>query len=187
LILILVPKSQRSLEADEEIFQSDLKVSASMQEFIAKKLSKIIDDQIEFVQVKPKKLKDKEVDRLKLLKDSQDFVKLENPEEKEFLKNRKKIPILKRSIEEDETSESQKQKLVAVDVDQIQSETKSWTSRKKGKVYEYKVKNSVGYLKEPTNEFTKMRNKNQWNETKISKAKYFGKGLEGVSQIDDTT
>lgn len=153
-----------------------------MQDFISKKLSKIIDNQVEFVEVKPKKLKEKEVDYLKLLKDSQDFVKLEDPGEKQFLKNRKKIKIVKRKVEEDEIPDSQKQKAAVINIDQIQEETKSWTSRKKGKLFEYKEKNSVGYLREPTNEFTKMRNKNNWIESKISTAKCYGKGLGSVSK-----
>lgn len=162
-----------------------------MQDFIAKKLSKIIDSKIEFVEVKKAKKRaepENEEDSLKLLKGYKKFIKLKDPEEDNFIKNRKKVPITKRKIEEEDmgSDASTNFKSIAVDSQDIQKELESWTERSKNKAIEYKTIKSVGYLREPTNEYTKLRNKNNWTESKISTTKSHVKGIREISELRDT-
>lgn len=63
----------------------------------------------------------------------------------------------------------EKCKTVAVDEVFVKNETSTWSKRSKSEMYKYKEKNSQLYLVEPDNEFTKMRKKNNWSESKIKK------------------
>lgn len=164
-------KSQRFLE-EENVFQSEMNVSATMQTFIGKKLSKLIEDQVEFVKVEEptKHQKTKTVDKVRLLSGSQEVVKfLDDPE---YVETRQKVDIKRRNFDnEPEVKESEKHKSSVTDLNTISEETKSWKKKPRHEPYEYKSKKGVCHFKEPQNEFTKERNKNVWSETKIKTSK----------------
>lgn len=166
-------KSQRVLIADDNIFQSEINVSASMQEFIGKKLSKLIDEQVEFVEMNgtKKKRKEEPVDNLRLLSGTNDVVKF--IEEPNIIDTREKVPIKRRKVEgEIEIKESRKIQSAAIETTEIEGEVKSWAKKSRHQPIEFKAIKGTGYLREPTNEFTKERNKNGWGESKIKNAKY---------------
>lgn len=161
-------KSQRNLEHEENVFQSEVNVSETMQNFVGKKLSKLIEDQIEFVEKEETFDDAEEVNALRLLRGSKQVVKLCD----DFIENRKKVPIKRRKIDnDDEPEESEKIKSSAIKREDITEETKSWANKSKHKAFEFKSKRGIGYLRDPTNEFTERRNKNAWNESKIKTAK----------------
>lgn len=165
-------KSQRFLEEDENIFHSEINVSAHMQGFIGKKLSALIEGQIEFVEVKDGKKKgtDEKVDRVRLLSDSTEVVKfIDAPL---YVETRTKVPIKRRNADkEPETDESVKVKKSAVDPEAVAEEVKTWNKKAKHDPIEYKTSKGIGYLKDSPNEFTQQRNKNMWSESKIKGAK----------------
>lgn len=168
-------KSQRFLDTDENIFQSELNISSTMQQFIGKKLSKLIDDQIEFEFVNTNKEEKvsseiQVVDNMRLLSGSEEVVKY--VDELNFLENRKKPIIKKRNADQlTDLSDSQKIQQAVVSVEAIAEEVKHWRKNPKREPYQYKSIKGIGYIREPTNEFTKTRNKNKWSEAKIKSAK----------------
>lgn len=165
-------KSQRVLETDENIFQSELNVSSTMQQFIGKKLSKLIDDQIEFVEMNGKpeprlEEEDLEVNNVRLLSGSKEVVR--HIEDLGFIENRRKVEIKRRKID----SEGEiNLKQAVVSPDDIKEEITTWAKKSKHIPYEYKTKKGVHHLKEPANEFTSARNKNKWSESKIKTGKF---------------
>lgn len=175
------PKSQRYLEDDQ---QEDYKITAS------DLLSEIIHKQLEYSKREPQRInfktpediEDREI--IRLFSDSKTAVALENLEEQEYLKSRKKVPILKRKVEDVEISECQKIRVAAFTTEDLTQEVSRWTERSiKIPVIEYKIIKSIGYLREPENEFTKLAKKNGWSDSKISKTKYFNPSLqEGVNK-----
>lgn len=170
-------KSQRNLEIEENIYKSEINISDSMKEFIGNKLSKLIDAEIEFVPVKSE-IKEEETpvpENIRLLSDCKEYVK--NEPAPEFCENRKKVPIKRRCMEDSHDIESIKIQKVAVTAEAIQNEIKSWSIKPKHQVTEYKSIKGIGYIREPSNEFTKLRNKNNWTESKIKSSKYFNRPM----------
>lgn len=176
-------KSQRVLDETENIFQSEINVSSTMQQFIGNKLSKIIDNQVEFVQVNGKSSSveddDEEVDNLRLFSGTKETVKyIDGPD---FVENRKKIPFKRRKVDKDlEPTDSEKVQRAATNKTAITNEVKAWTKKSKREPLEYKNVKGVAYLREPTNEFTKARNKNGWGESKIKTTKFHNPPLSEV-------
>lgn len=164
-------KSQRYLDLDGD--ETDLKVPKTMQDFVYKKMSKTIENSIEFVQLpdeKPKKRK--ETFKVKLLNDTDPIQHYES-NFSEFTPIKQVKPEIKmRVIEHDQVSETDKFRMAAVDGNEIilQKETKDWKQKKikPDKFYRYKEKNNLLYLIEAENEFTKLRKKNNWSESKIA-------------------
>lgn len=176
-------KSQRFLEEDENIFHSEINVSAHMQSFIGKKLSALIEGQVEFVEVKDKKAKssDKKVDRVRLLSDSTEIVKfIDAPL---YVETRTKVPIKRRNADkEPDLDESEKVEQSAVNPEAVAEEVKTWNKKAKHEPLEYKTSKGIGYLKDPPNEFTAQRNKNMWSESKIKTAKKHSKPLSDLTK-----
>lgn len=175
-------KSQRYLGIEEEkLLKSDLVVSDNMQKFIYNKLATILDNQVEFVdkndKKRRKKVDDEMFDSLRLLSDSEETVKFYNAPD--FIENRRKVPIKRRKVAEDQVEEVEEvhASSAAVDSNFIESEVKLWTSKVRHQPVEYKMIKGVAYIREDQNEFTKIRNKNSWSEKKIKTAKYFNKSL----------
>lgn len=164
-------KSQRNLEEADNIFQSEMNVSSTMQTFIGNKLSKLIGEQVEFVEVaEEQELIDSGVDNVRLLSGTKEVVKFIN--EPDFVENRQKVAIKRRNVDnEPEEKESTKILKSAIDPSAVHEETKLWKKKPKRQPYEYKNVKGIGYMRAPTNEFTKARNKNNWNESKIKNAK----------------
>lgn len=164
-------KSQRTLDVDENIFQSEINVSSTMQSFIGKKLSKLIENQIEFVEVNGSKQEDPAIDNVRLLRGTRDVVKFVN--EPEYVEDRRKVAIKRRNADgEAEQSQPDKLRLAATKYDLIQDEVKLWNKKPKQELYEYKNIKGISYIREPQNEFTKARKKNNWNESKIKSSKF---------------
>lgn len=167
-------KSQRFLDAEENIFQSEINVSSTMQQFIGNKLSKLIEDQTEFIETKQSGHIEAEtdgvVDNVRLLSDAKDIVKY--IDEPNFIENRQKPRIKRRNADQEKIADSEKIQVSALCVEDINEEVKNWDKKPKHKAYEYKNIKGVGYLREPTNDFTKARNKNNWSEAKIKNAKF---------------
>lgn len=165
-------KSNRYIEEEEIIFQSDINVSESMKKYVGQKFSELVAKQVEFVNVSQSNghSSSKNVTNgIKLLRGGPviDVNKDPNPDLPEMAD--KPMVIRKRMIEKDPTSEKDKILSAIIESDHVLdgSETKHWKSRRKERLFEYKTKNGVCYLREPENEFTKFRNKNNWNESKI--------------------
>lgn len=166
-------KSLRTLDTEENVFQSEINVSSTMQQFIGKKLSKLIEDQVEFVSVNGEQNPDEDeaVDNLRLLSGTEKVIKFIH--EPNFIENRKKVPIKRRNVdEESEPAESEKVLAVVVSSEDIQEEVKQWRKKSKRQPTEYKNIKGTAHIRESTNEFTKERNKNNWSEAKIKGAKF---------------
>lgn len=168
-------KSQRYVEHDE--IEADLNVSKSMQDFVYKKMSKKIGDSIEFVEICPKSTKKRKKDDVgncvRLLKDTAPIKHIDfMPESLTNPTVGKKLEVKRRIVEPDGYDDDEKLKMVSVDGEQIlkQTETKGWKSKKikPNKLFNYHEKNSVLYYIEPSNEFTALRKKNNWTESKIA-------------------
>ncbi|CRK97834.1 CLUMA_CG011210, isoform A [Clunio marinus] len=172
-------KSQRHLDIEENVFHSEINVSSSMQKFIGDKLSKLIENRIELIEVKMKKNQNNDseiIDNVRLLSGCTEPVKyLEEPDDINV--DRKKIPIKRRIIEEEELSDTKKIELAASNLKNLEEEVNQWDRKTKKKPFEYKNKNGIGYLKEELNEFTKIRNKNNWNESKIKSNKFHNSSM----------
>lgn len=178
------PKSQRYIDDDE--IEDNSKISKPLQDFFYKKMSKRIKNTIEFVEVNKKKKKKKKnkgnqianeeaVRGIRLLNDTYIDYYLDDERLQTDLigpANIKKPKIKRRIIEPDELGEDEKLKLSLIEGDEIlqQTETKVWKPKKirYEKVFIYREKKSILYLQEPQNEFTALRKKNNWNESKIA-------------------
>lgn len=163
-------KSQRTLDVDETVFQSEINVSSAMQKFVGNKLSKLIENQIEFVEVNESIQEDPAIDNVRLLSGSRDVIKFVN--EPDYVEDRQKVAIKRRNVDgESEQLESEKLRMTAINSDLIRDEVKLWNKKPKHQLYEYKNIKGIDYNREPQNEFTKARNKNNWNESKIKGSK----------------
>lgn len=170
----IVPASQRNIALEDH--DADLKVTESMQNFVYKKLSKLIDESVEFVDVGPPKTKRRKVATdatVKLLRDTQP-IDLDAVEVELDVLNQVRPVIARRTVEPDTVSEEERIKASAIDINQVTASTQHW-KEKKGKdrkLFKYKEKNAALYQIDTTNEFTKLRKKNNWCETKIAKFKH---------------
>lgn len=167
-------KSERYLECDDA--ETDLQVPKTMQDFVYKKMSKKIDESIEFVTVDKRtkrKQKEEKCDiGVRLLSDTELITEIDILETKIEIVKRAKPKIQRRIIEEDNETEKEKLRLTAIDGQSIlkQTEIKHWKPRKirPNKLFMYREKNAKLFLIEPENEFSKLRKKNNWSENKIS-------------------
>ncbi|KXJ79093.1 hypothetical protein RP20_CCG002439 [Aedes albopictus] len=176
------PKSNRYLVDEENVFQSDINVTESMKKFVGKKLSSIIEKNIDFVDIKGGKLhkhRNKSADSsgVKLLRDCDSYLKTVDAvvDVAPPPGNKHRKSIKKRMVEPDVSSEKEKLSQVVIEPGSIAALSKCWTNRPKTVVYEYKTVGSIKLLQEPSNEFTKAKRKNQWDESKIAK---YGKKLK---------
>jgi len=171
------PKSQRHLDSTENILQSDLNVSESMKQFIGKRMSKLIDESIEYVDIKSRIKEDPEENCVRLLKGINECITSEEISSDNI--QQRKAPIKRRIVDPDDLKESSKVKKASTDIDKISQEVNQWwNERNRHKVIRYrKAKDDKCHMIEESNEFLKSRSKNGWNESKIKSAKYFNQGL----------
>ncbi|XP_031621824.1 uncharacterized protein LOC116339883 [Contarinia nasturtii] len=168
-------KSQRYIENDE--ITADLNVPKSMQDFVYKKMSKKINDSVEFIETPTKEIKNEKTTNddfncLRLLNDTEPIKIIDLMPQHDIQPNGgKKFEIKRRIIEADEYTDEEKLKMASIGGDSIleQTETKGWKAKKvkPNKMYKYREKNSVLYAVEEENEFTALRKKNNWSESKI--------------------
>lgn len=168
-------KSERFLETDE------IEADVNVQDVLYQKMSTIIEDSFDFVDVKVKPKKRERtaeaVPCVKLFKDTESIVYLDvvEGEAADWIPPSKhaKVDVKKRIIEPDQYDEDEKIRLAVVDGKQIleRSDTNWWKRRRNmdKKHFQYKEVNSVLHLIEEENEFSAMRRKNNWDESKIGK------------------
>ncbi|KAH8400433.1 hypothetical protein KR215_012267, partial [Drosophila sulfurigaster] len=171
-----LPKSERYLDEHKSSGDADLQITEHMQTHIWKKLGAIIEKQIKFVAPKPAPLEENTTtnpSNVLLLSGADCFIQLETPEEK---LPTKKPKIKRRRLEEDApiTNAALAGVVVSGDVILRGEDMQHWQQRKpkKNKLFEYKSCDTEGrnlQAIEPTNEFTALRLKNQWDESKICK------------------
>ncbi|XP_063541218.1 uncharacterized protein LOC134750059 [Cydia strobilella] len=136
------PISERYLETASHY--NDVKVPEKMQKQIGVKISKIIDKNVEFVDMEANGVKKRKIKGgVKLFSDSVDYLSPEavvdtytethNAQSRKMMKQ-------KRQLEDEQMNENDKIAAVAVTGEYVLSkeETKSWKSRRKEKLFKYK-------------------------------------------------
>ncbi|KAH8387106.1 hypothetical protein KR093_004653, partial [Drosophila rubida] len=169
------PKSERYLD-EQSASGADLQITEHMQAHIWKKLGNIIEKQIEYFEPKAISSQEKSIicpNNVRLLFGANCFIEFETLEEK--LPTKKPKTKLRRLQEAPPTTHAELA-LIAVSGKSILEghDMQNWSQRKRKKhvVFEYKSCDGEGrqlQLIEPTNEFTSLRRKNQWDESKILK------------------
>lgn len=173
---ILLPvKTKSNRKLDEVVNNKDVHVTQSMQSFVAKKLASLIDDQVQFVDVPDQVIEpdDDDCDNgIRLFSSSTAPVKALSPDS---------VPIQppkrakKRKSRKEDASPDESTKLAESVVDPSyildQVELKSWHKRDDKrlakKVDSYNLRKGQLYTVEPSNEFTGMKKKNNWEYSKI--------------------
>lgn len=166
-----LPASNRYLNEEESVFQSDLNVTDSMKKFIGKKLSILVADSIAFVEIEPvnRKPRASESGGVRLLRGFEERLNIscEGGNVPVILGQGK--PIKRRIVDDDfAVSRNEMIEQAAYDVDALRKSTVGWTDRPKSKLYEYRQahKSKVCTLS-MTDEFSTVRRKNNWDDAKI--------------------
>ncbi|XP_070500963.1 uncharacterized protein [Chironomus tepperi] len=169
-------KSQRYLENTENVFQSELNVSENMKQFIGKKMSKLIEESIEYVDIKNQIKEDPEVNCVRLLRGTKECVNIDEAAYDNIQQH--KVPIKRRKVDEDDVKESTKVQQASTDIDKINQEISNWDEKNRHKLIRFKKgKDGKCHMIEEPNEFSKSRSRNGWTESKIKTAKYFNQGV----------
>lgn len=169
-------KSQRYIDVDERL-ENDMQVTQSMQNFMHKKLNQILEKRIEFVDVVVTPEVEADDDEfqstVQLFRDSAPIVLKTTEEESVPIKQKRRKKLKRRLASEDgQQIEEERLAAAAISVENLQHEVSSWTkSPNPKKHFEYVEHKStkILHLKEPDNEFTKQRKKNNWSENKIAR------------------
>ncbi|VVC97071.1 unnamed protein product [Leptidea sinapis] len=133
------PKSERYLE--ESSHYNDVKVPQALQNKIGTKVSGVIKEMIEFVNIEEKKFKKHKIKGgVRLFKDSPEFMTCDEVIDvytENHNREAKKLCQIKKG---DNINEEDKLKSVAVSGEYVLSkeETKCWKSRRKEKLFKYK-------------------------------------------------
>jgi len=170
-------KSERYVE-DQEAPASDLQITQEMQTHIWSRLSGIIREQIEWSLDKPNCAGKQKPppDKVRLMSNADCYLiadlVVEGPP------GPKKKPSIKRRTPKEDQSSPEAQGSVAVSGASILEgkDLHTWAQKKPrhDKVFQYRASDPKAtklQAIEPTNEFTKRRRQNNWNESKISKKK----------------
>ncbi|XP_045503402.1 uncharacterized protein LOC123700273 [Colias croceus] len=137
-------KSERYLE--EASHYNDVKVPLPLQKKIGDKISSIINKNIKFVDIEPKKHKRKIKGGVKLFKDSEGFLSCNEEEDTHTESHNKEAKKLKQNRMKEDIDEDQiKSVVVSGEYVLSKEETKCWKSRRKEKVFKYKS-NGKGVL-----------------------------------------
>ncbi|XP_013115090.1 uncharacterized protein LOC106092718 [Stomoxys calcitrans] len=170
-------KSQRYLLDDDDDNGQDFNLPETMQKHMAKKLSEILENTYEFGDFASESecTKTKSKSRVKLLKGDVNYVKSYEEFEYETKGPDKKPEIKRRCVDKTESSvlnDNHQLKKIAIDGNDILAgnEVKFWAVKKerKDRIFHYREgANGVAHAKETINEFTALRRKNNWNESKI--------------------
>lgn len=156
-----------------------MQVTESMQNFMHKKLNQILEKRIEFVEIaSPVDGDDPPEDvtsAVRLFRDSDPIVlDVPNTEPEPVVKQKRRKKLKRRLANEDGVrNETEMLAASVVSEKDIEREVSAWKVRpqKPQRHFEYVAHKSTKqlHLKEPENEFTKMRKKNNWNENKIAR------------------
>ncbi|EDX02652.1 uncharacterized protein LOC6525722 [Drosophila yakuba] len=170
-------KSERYVE-DQDAPASDLQISQEMQTHIWSRLSGIIQEQIEFSLDAPKCVAKRKPppDKVKLVSNADCYLiadlVVEGPA------GPKKKPTIRRRTPKEDHSPPEALDSVVVTGESILEgkDLLAWAQKKSrhDKLFQYRASdpNATKLVAiEPTNEFTKRRRQNNWNESRISKKK----------------
>lgn len=150
-----------------------------MQKFVSKKLTKLIESRVEFVDIIDVCRQDLEIkteetkDEIKLLNDV--ILQINwNRSEETVGDQRKKPQIRKRILSDADDSKTESMRLseAVFDPRYIQEEVSNWRIKPKRLLFEYREKNGKLFEVEE-NEFSEKRRKNNWDESKIARNKTF--------------
>lgn len=172
-------KSQRHIADDNEHID-DLLIPEEVQKFVSKKLAKIIENRVEFVDIR--RDKDTNVrtnniqEQIKLLDDVVLNIDWANNDTLQH-GNRIKPEIKKRKLPDVDNAKTELVRLkeAVIDLKDVSKEVGNWKPRPKGTVFEYHEKNGRLFEVEPKTEFSEKRKKNNWDESKISRNKSWSK------------
>uniref|UniRef100_A0A182RNP2 Protein CUSTOS n=1 Tax=Anopheles funestus TaxID=62324 RepID=A0A182RNP2_ANOFN len=172
-----VHQSNRYLSEEDSFFHSDLNVTSAVQKHVAEKLSKLINSVIEFDDSECNQSSTRvgrSIDEpgVRLLAGFAEVIDLNT--DVEVRVNLKPKPIVRKKIDrEQEVTDAEKIASSVCDPSTFPKEVQQWKGpRKRSIQYQYK-KDKIGTLieKSTPNEFTKARNANIWDESKIRKFK----------------
>ncbi|EDV46531.1 uncharacterized protein LOC6550166 [Drosophila erecta] len=170
-------KSERYVE-DQDAPASDLQISLEMQTHIWKRLSGIIQEQIEFSLDAPNCVGKQKPppDKVKLVSNADCYLIADLVEEGP--PGPKKKPTIRRRTPKEEQCATEALNSVVVTGKSILEgrDLLAWAQKRTrhDKVFQYRASNPNAtklVAIEPTNEFTKRRRQNNWNESRISKKK----------------
>ena len=134
--------SNKYLNENESVFQSDLKVTESMKKIIGKKLSTLIADSIAFVDVEPIKRNPLglETSGVKLLREFEENLNVSCGDGRDVPVVKPGKPI-RRIIVQDGSDVSRADMIeqAAYNVDALSKSTVGWTNRPKSKLYKYRL------------------------------------------------
>lgn len=145
---------------------------------MSKKLAKIIENRVEFVDIREESRNrtDNTVEQIKLLDNVVLNIDWADSGTTKF-NNRKRQEIKKRKLPDvdDSKTDSVRIREAVMDLEDVSKEVSSWKIRPKGTVFEYHEKNGRLFEVEPKTEFSEMRKRNNWNESRISANKNWSK------------
>lgn len=173
-------KSQRYLD-EENVFHSEINVPETMKNYIYKKMSDNIDKEIEFIDVKRRKKEFKEKDDccVKLLSGFDTFISDNDPADQ--LIKQQKVLIKRKVIEDNNEKESDKIRSAVISINEIEKEVNSWSEENKKPAFNFKTtSDGKSHYQEPFNEYTEARRRNNWNESMIRDAKFYGKSIKKI-------
>lgn len=170
-----LPKSQRYLEDDRD--DDWTQISEDKKEFLFRKLSEIISEQISFFETEPpnkqrSKVNKKWRSKVKLFSGSDEYVQSYEDFKAVFNGPMKKPEIKRRRFEEEHiTSEEDRLSSIVVTSASLLGANIQCNKINTGTLYEYKTGKDGGtcHFVEPITEFTVVRKKNNWSEKKISR------------------
>lgn len=155
-----------------------------MQKFVSKKLAKIIENRVEFVdirsnevtRIRTKNITSKHDEQIKLLDDvvlQIDWDGNETPQHS----GRKRPQIKKRKLQDVDHSKTEIARLseAVIDLRDVAKEVSNWMTKPKRTAFRYHEKNGRLFEVEEKTEFSVKRKKNNWDESKIARNKNFSK------------
>ncbi|XP_016947979.1 uncharacterized protein LOC108023220 [Drosophila biarmipes] len=170
-------KSERYVE-EQEAPTSDLQITQEMQTHIWSRLSGLIQEQIEFSLETPNCAGKQKPppDKVRLMSNADCYLSANAVEEGP--PGPKKKPTIKKRIPKEDQSSPEALGSVVVSGESILEgkDLLAWAQKKPrhDKIFQYRASDPKAtklQAIEPTNEFTKRRRQNNWNESKISKKK----------------
>lgn len=188
IFIILEPsatlfKSQRYI-ADDNEHMDDLLIPEEVQKFVRKKLAKIIENRVEFVDIRSnevthirtKNVTSKYDEQIKLLDDVVLQIDWDGNEMPQHSR-RKRPEIKKRKLQDVDHSKTEILRLseAVIDLQDVAKEVNNWMTKPKRTVFRYHEKNGRLFEVEEKTEFSEKRKKNNWDESKIARNKSFSK------------
>lgn len=147
-----------------------------MQKFVSKKLAKIIENRVEFVDIRCDEhtniRSDNVQEEINLLEDVVLKIDWANNGTTQH-SSTTKAEIKKRKLSDVDNGKTERVRLseAVIDLEDVSKEVSNWKTKPKRTAFEYIEKNGKLFEVEPMNEFSVNRKKNNWDESKISRNK----------------